>query len=205
MNPNTLDVISKDITNLPKSRLEAHKNGFTKYFTNKPCSKGHISYRYVASGVCAECASNKAKSAWASGKRQQFKNRLETNKRWNASDKAKIAKQRWKDKNPKRAWAVYATGAAKMRAALKGLDFALTSDYIELITPDNCPVFNEPFLFVGNKVMKPFSASLDRLDSTKGYIPGNVVVISMKANSIKNAYGSKELMAVATWLKQQGF
>lgn len=205
MNLNFSDDEPKDITNLPSSRITAHNLGYTKYFTNRPCKYGHVSYRYVASGLCAACASAKAKQAWANGIKQEFKDRPAINKKWNSSEKAKTAKIRWKNKNPKRAWAVYATGGAKMRAALKRLDFDLTSDYVESITPDRCPIFDEPFLFVGNKVMQPFSASLDRLDPTKGYVQGNVVVISMKANSIKNAYGSAEIGAVATWLSKQGF
>lgn len=204
MNNTILNVEQSLITELPTTRIEAHRLGHTKYFTNKPCKNGHIFYRYVASGLCAACASAKAKKNWAEGIRQEFKNRDITNKKWNSSEKAKTAKERWKNKNPKRAWAVYATGGAKMRAALKGLDFNLTSDYIESITPDCCPIFNEPFLFIGNKTMQAFSASLDRLDPTKGYVQGNVVVISMKANSIKNAYGSKEVLAVGAWLQQQG-
>ena len=190
---------------LPTSRTEAIANGATKYFTNKPCSRGHVSYRYVASGTCSACASEKAKTAWRLGEIPISKNRDRAVKHWNNSQKAKVAKHRWKHKNPKKAWATSAVGGAKMRAALKKLDFDLTSDYIESITPDRCPIFGEPFLFVGNKVMQPFSASLDRLDPTKGYIQGNVVVISMKANSIKNAYGSAEIGAVATWLAKQGF
>lgn len=202
MNHNTLSENLKDITSLPESRIVAHKLGYTKYFTGRECKNGHISYRYVASGLCAACASEKAKNNWAAGKRQVFKDRPAINKRWNSSVKARHAKQRWKEKNPKRAWAVYATGAAKLRAALKGIDFDLTSDYVESITPDACPVFKEPFMFIGNKEMKPFSASLDRLDPEKGYIQGNVVVISIKANGIKSAYGSKDIMAVAQWLQQ---
>ena len=192
------------IDQLPKNRLEAHSLGFKKYFTDKPCLRGHISYRYVASGLCAECASVKAKKNWADGVRQTFRDRAATIKKWNDSNKAKQAKEKWKGRNPKRAWAVYATGAAKVRAALKGVDFDITSGYVESITPDVCPIFKESFLFVGNKTMRPFSASLDRLDPNRGYVKGNVVVISVKANSIKNAYGSKDIAAVATWLQQQG-
>ena len=204
MNTLNADDTTCTIDNLPSTRLDAHRTGLKKYFTNKPCKNGHFSYRYVASGMCAECYSHKAKKAWADGVRQKFKDRPGINKKWNHSEKAKIAKSRWKNKNPKRAWAVYATGGAKLRAALKGIEFNLTSNYVEAITPDKCPVFGEPFLFVGNKVMQPFSASLDRLDPNKGYVEGNVVVISVKANSIKNAYGSKEILAVGAWLQEQG-
>jgi hypothetical protein len=37
------------------SRLEAKKLGLTKYFTNKVCSKGHLSERYVSTHQCVEC------------------------------------------------------------------------------------------------------------------------------------------------------
>jgi len=189
---------------LPSSRSSAIASGASKYFTNKPCFRGHVSYRYVASGICSQCCSEKAKRSWANGERNVSKNRTNTVKRWNDGQKAKIAKQQWKNKNPKKAWASSVVGGAKLRAKLKGLPFDLTMEYVESITPDRCPVFNEPFLFVGNKVMQPFSATLDRLDPFKGYTQGNVVVISMKANSIKNAYGSAEIKLVADWLQQQG-
>jgi hypothetical protein len=204
---NTLKVDEQQCTidKLPATRLEAHRLGIKKYFTSKQCTRGHVAYRYVASGVCSMCASDKAKKAWANGVRQKFIDRPAINKNWNHSEKAKNAKNRWKEKNPKRAWAVYATGAAKMRATLKGVAFNLTSNYVESITPDRCPIFGEPFLFIGNKTMQPLSASLDRLDPSKGYVEDNVVVISVKANSIKNAYGSKEVLAVGSWLQQYGF
>lgn len=206
MNPNTLNDTSKDtIEELPKRRIEAKKLGLTKYFTGNECHRGHVAYRYVASGTCSQCSSEKAKAAWGSGKRQARGNRESVNRKWNSGQKAKEAKAKWKARNPKRAWAVYATGGAKIRAALRGLQFNLTSEYVESIAPDKCPVFGTEFTFVGSGKMGGNSASLDRLDPSKGYVVGNVVVISMKANAIKNAYGSSDLEKVASWLKQLGF
>lgn len=40
---------------LPDSRTAAKAAGESKYFTGKPCSKGHLSYRYTNSGTCSEC------------------------------------------------------------------------------------------------------------------------------------------------------
>ena len=34
---------------------EARNKGHTRYFTGKPCPKGHISERWVASRACVEC------------------------------------------------------------------------------------------------------------------------------------------------------
>lgn len=38
-----------------KTRKEAILSGENTYFTGKQCRNGHISYRYVQSGSCAEC------------------------------------------------------------------------------------------------------------------------------------------------------
>ena len=190
---------------LPKTRREACHFGSTKYDTGKPCRRGHFSYRYTASGICAKCSSEKTATLWKAGARQKPEIRKKANDNWNASKKAAEAKQRWKEKDPKRAWAVYATGGAKTRAYVKQVPFDLTSEYVQSITPDCCPVFGTQFVFTGNKRMRPESASLDRLDPEKGYIIGNVVVISMKANTIKNAYNSTDLYAVANWLQAQGY
>ena len=201
---NTLNENLKDTIELPASRWTALQDGVTKYFTGRACKYGHTTYRYTASGQCAACASIKAKKKWHAGIRQDGTNRPETNKRWNRGKKGQEAKQRWKINNPKRAWAVFATGGAKSRANLYGLEFNLSSKYVLSITPDTCPVFDTPFIFMGNNRITPESASLDRLNPAKGYVPGNVVVISMKANVIKNAYGSVDIFKVAKWLEEKG-
>ena len=117
-----------------------------------------------------------------------------------------IAKKRektriWKEKNPKRQWAGTAYKSAKYRARDKGIPFNLTIDYVLSIVTDSCPIFNTPFKFSGNKVVQHESPSLDRIDPAKGYVEGNVVVISSKANNIKSAYKSSDIFRVAEWLQ----
>jgi hypothetical protein len=70
---------------------------------------------------------------------------------------------------------------AKYRAKQKSLDFNITKE--DIVIPDTCPLLGTP--------MK--SPSLDRIDSTKGYIKGNVWVISNRANTLKNDATLKEL------------
>lgn len=192
------------IEEMATTRADAKMFGDNKYFTGNPCPSGHIAPRVTANGACTECYSVRAKRKWAEGVRQNYTDRSAVNEKWNASDKARIAKARWKQKDPKRAWAVYATGGAKTRAKAKGLLFDLTSPYLLSITPDTCPVFGTPFVFVGNKTIQPESATLDRLDPAKGYVRGNVIVMSMKANTIKSAYGSEDVQKVAEWLRSVG-
>lgn len=44
------------------------------------------------------------------------------------------------------------------------------------------------------------SPSIDRIDSTKGYIPGNVIICSWRANRIKNDGTASELRKIADFL-----
>lgn len=36
-------------------RMVAAKDGRLRYFTGKPCLKGHVAERYTKSGACCEC------------------------------------------------------------------------------------------------------------------------------------------------------
>jgi len=37
------------------NRKQAAREGLHKYFTGKPCKRGHLSYRYTKTGTCAAC------------------------------------------------------------------------------------------------------------------------------------------------------
>lgn len=80
--------------------------------------------------------------------------------------------------------------AAKNRALHRGIEF--TIDEADIVIPEKCPLLGVPFQF-GTKGNYHYSPSLDRIDNTKGYIKGNVWVISMKANTMKNSATPKEL------------
>jgi hypothetical protein len=45
--------------NCPRTRKDARQEGATKYYTGKPCKRGHISARNTASGDCLECVKEK--------------------------------------------------------------------------------------------------------------------------------------------------
>jgi hypothetical protein len=64
-----------------------------------------------------------------------------------------------------------------------------------------CPVFGWP-LFLGkrNGHVNPASPSLDRIDHTRGYEPGNVRIISFRANTLASDASPEELAQVARWL-----
>jgi hypothetical protein len=89
----------------------------------------------------------------------------------------------------------------KAKAIRKNLPFDLTLDYLESIATDECPIFGTPFVW-GLYIEKKTTAvpSLDRVVPELGYIVGNVVYISHKANAIKQDVTEKEIYAVADWL-----
>lgn len=117
-------------------------------------------------------------------------------------EKRKLSRAKYELNNPKKIWAKYVCKDAKKRAVKKNVPFDVTAKYIVSIMTDECPVFGTTFQWVGNGGILPTSPSLDRIDPSKGYVEGNLVIISSKANSIKSAYKSKDLYKVAQWLEQ---
>lgn len=90
---------------------------------------------------------------------------------------------------------------ARTRAAAKDIEFNLTLDDFEL--PERCPVLDIP-LRAGDKSRRANSPSLDRMDYSQGYIPGNVIVMSQLANQIKTNASSRQLDQVSAWMKLRG-
>jgi hypothetical protein len=90
------------------------------------------------------------------------------------------------------------------RAKAKGVLFDVSAAYLESITPDTCPVFGTAFSFINNVKMTSDSPSVDRLRPELGYVGGNIVVVSMRANAIKSAFTSAEVLKVAQWMEEQG-
>jgi len=84
---------------------------------------------------------------------------------------------------------------AKYRAKQSGLDFDLEISDISI--PELCPVLHVP-LVVGKR--DHYNPSLDRIDNSKGYVKGNVQVISYKANAMKNSATREELLKFAYWV-----
>ena len=75
---------------------------------------------------------------------------------------------------------------AKRRAKKENLDFNITTEYLEKIWPSNnkCPIMGTEFKSgLKNKHVLP---TLDKVVREKGYVKGNVAIISFKANQIKS-------------------
>jgi len=90
--------------------------------------------------------------------------------------------------------------AARARAKKKGVPFTITPS--DIVIPSHCPVLGVPLKRSGwPPPPSPNAPSLDRIVASKGYVSGNVVVISFRANRIKTDATLDELKRVAAWLE----
>ena len=78
--------------------------------------------------------------------------------------------------------------SAKNRAKDKNIEFDIS--YEDIIIPNVCPILGINIYRDATKNCDN-SPSLDRIDNSKGYVKGNVCVISNRANIIKS-FGSIE-------------
>lgn len=78
---------------------------------------------------------------------------------------------------------------ARKRADKLGLPFAITPD--DIFIPPTCPIFGIPLIVGGGR--SAHSPSLDRISPALGYMPGNVRVVSDRANRLKGRYNLAEL------------
>jgi hypothetical protein len=90
---------------------------------------------------------------------------------------------------------------ARRRAKEKGLPFDIDLEYVRSLVVSHCPVFGMHLEWSAcrgkGKGGIPNSPSLDRIDPTKGYVKGNVWIISHKANTFKS-YATHEELKILT-------
>ena len=90
---------------------------------------------------------------------------------------------------------------AATRARSNGMEFSLKAEDITPL-PEFCPVFGTR-LRLRAKSQDPNAYSLDRIDNSKGYVKGNVAVMSYRANRLKNDGTAQEHEAIAAWIRKQ--
>jgi hypothetical protein len=87
---------------------------------------------------------------------------------------------------------------ARNRAKLAGVPFDITKD--DIIIPTHCPVLGIPLVHgKGRGGSNDNSPSLDKIRPAEGYVRGNIIVISKRANRIKSDATIKELRDVASF------
>lgn len=89
----------------------------------------------------------------------------------------------------------------KRNSAMRdGHVFELTWD--DLKWPTHCPILGIELDYFGESGQRSnHSISFDRLDPSQGYIPGNVYIVSWRANRIKNDGTAEEHRRIADWME----
>jgi hypothetical protein len=114
--------------------------------------------------------------------------------------KANLAEVRAKEKkryenNPE----LFLLYSARRRAKLRGLEFNLSLE--DIVIPKTCPVLGIPIV-PGKGSSRRNSASLDRIDNTKGYTKDNVIVVSFRVNNLKSDATVEELRRIVSFYER---
>ncbi|WP_124618586.1 hypothetical protein [Burkholderia contaminans] len=161
--------------------------GSAKYFTGRPCTRGHIEPRYTVSGVCMGC--------------QREASKIERN-----LPRAKQRQRGYYEKLRAEQPEVIMWRSARLRAEKLGMPFAITPEDILAVwhADDVCPVLGIGMRhnFDGKGSHADDSPSLDRIRPEFGYVKGNIVVISFLANRLKGDETNPNVFRrIADWLE----
>lgn len=117
---------------------------------------------------------------------------------------AKVARRRaiWNKSSKKSRdnhQARYLLWQARSRARARGLE--CTIELEDVVVPTHCPVLGiELTRGVGRATDS--SAQLDRIHNHKGYVKGNVIVVSCRANRLKSDSNVEELRRIVQYYEQ---
>jgi len=131
-----------------------------------------------------------ARLAYSKKYREEHKEEINKYLQENREKKNLYDKERYSEKRES-----YLFNGAKWRAKKSGIVFSI--DKSDVFIPDTCPYLGVPITCEVGKGKVNTNPSIDRIDSTKGYIKENVQVISFIANRMKNNASEELLIAFA--------
>ena len=90
---------------------------------------------------------------------------------------------------------------AKQRAKKKNIPFDITSK--DIYIPEFCPILGIKLNWADKQGGNFDSPSLDKIIPSKGYVKGNIQIISKRANTIKGDASAEEIKLVFDWVVSQ--
>ena len=154
----------------------------TKCKIEKPDTAFHHD-KHTKTGLTSACYECNRPVLLASQKRARQRN-----------PQAHVARtKQWRANNP----VLHMLQRARARARSEGASFDLVES--DVVVPAVCPVFGVTLVQAKGQ-HRPNSPSLDRIVPVLGYTKNNVVVMSSKANLMKNDATIAELRQFAAWV-----
>lgn len=132
-------------------------------------------------------------------RRERFRIRYDDDPEFRSRERARKRIQA-RDAHHKRDAAERLYRSSKARAKRDGIPFNLTLDYVRSLWPadGNCPVLGFRMVLDKERGELP---SLDRFEPEKGYVPGNVRIISQRANRLKGDGYAFEFDRIAAYVR----
>ena len=98
------------------------------------------------------------------------------------------------------------TRARQNAKGRRGLEFTLTRGDVQSMLEDanwRCAVTGTPFVLDrhGEYGDRPFAPSIDRIDSSRGYTPGNCRIVCVAVNFAMNRWGEAVLLVLLDHMK----
>jgi hypothetical protein len=146
------------------------------YFTGIPCKRGHVAKRRTSGHMCVQCA----KEVYGPNHSQEYTTSENT---------------------------LYAQYRSRQQVANR-LGIPFTIKFEEINTPEFCPVFGSKLEYGasqkinGKQTRNRNKVSLDKLIPELGYVPGNVFVVSWRANNLKSNMTIEELEKILEYMKR---
>lgn len=106
---------------------------------------------------------------------------------------------KWGEKNNSKLYKMQRLKFSRKKANALKTGYSWTVTFGELDWPTHCPILGIELDYFA-ETRQENSPSFDRVDSSKGYETGNVVILSWRANRIKNDGTSQEHRAIADYL-----
>ncbi len=120
---------------------------------------------------------------------------------WVEADRALTneASKRWREAHPPRSLLRQCRASAKAR----GHECTITeADIGQMLAPMTCSATGLPLTWEhdGSTKYRPWAPSIDRIDGSKGYVPGNVRVVCLLYNQMRSNHRDEDLLKVAVAL-----
>lgn len=104
------------------------------------------------------------------------------------------------ERNKAKAFFRHKASRTRSRAQNLRLPYNITADHLEQIWTGHCPVFGLKLIREADRVQED-APELDRIIPSLGYVIGNVVWLSRRANRLKNNVTADELRQLLLWLE----